>query len=176
MNQNNLTRRRLVVAIAAFSGAAAIGLESQWPLVSRAWAESLAQPDAGVRAAMLRMARLLYPHDALPDAVYAGVLDRALSEVAAGAEFGKQLDQAADALDVRAGRPWLELEPAAQVAAMRDIEKEAFFVVVQNVVRAGVYNDPAFWKHIGYAGPSKGFGGYLHRGAGEIDWLPGKRS
>lgn len=176
MNQSNLTRRRLVVAIAAFSGAAAVGLDTQWSLVSRAWAESPAQPDAGVHAAMLRMARLLYPHEALSDAVYAGVLDRALSEVAGGTEFGKQLDQAAEALDVRAGRSWLELEPADQVAVMREIETESFFVAIENAVRAGIYNDPVFWKHIGYAGPSKGFGGYLNHGAGEIDWLPEKRT
>ncbi len=174
MNRSNLTRRRLVVAIAAFSGAAAIGLESRLSLLGRAWAESPGQSDAGVRAAMLRMARLLYPHDALPDAVYAGVLDRALSGVAAGAGFANQLDQAAAALDARAGRTWLDLEPAAQVAAMRDIEKTPFFVAIQDAVRAGIYNDPAFWKHVGYAGPSMGFGGYLHRGAGDIDWLPGK--
>jgi hypothetical protein len=29
----------------------------------------------------------------------------------------------------------------------------------------------AYWKHVGYPGPSKDFGGYLRRGAGEIDWL-----
>jgi hypothetical protein len=174
VNQSNLARRRLIVAIAGFAGATAIGIDSRLSLLGRAWAESAGQPDAGVRAAMLRMARLLYPHGELPDTVYAGILDRALSEVATGAEFGKQLDEAAAALDARAGRRWLDLEQAAQVAAMRDIETEAFFVAIQNAVRAGIYNDPAFWKHAGYAGPSKGFGGYLHRGAGEIDWLPEK--
>jgi hypothetical protein len=172
MNQNNLARRRLLVAVVAFSGAAAIGLEPRLSFLSRAWAESPAQPDTGVRAAMLRMARLLYPHDALPDSVYAGILDRALSDVAARADFGKQLDQAAAALDARAGRPWQDLDLAAQIAAMRGIETEAFFVAIEDAVRAGIYNDPAFWKHVGYPGPSKGFGGYLHRGAGEIDWLP----
>ena len=57
---------------------------------------------------------------------------------------------------------------------MRGIETEAFFVAIQATVQFGVYNDPDFWKHVGYPGPSKGFGGYLHRGAGDIDWLPEK--
>jgi hypothetical protein len=176
MNDSNLTRRRMVGAIIAFSGAAAMGLDSRWSLASRAWAESTGQSGAGVTAAMLRMARLLYPHDALSDAVYSGVLDRSLSAVAAGTEFRNQLDQAATALDARAGRPWLELDPAAQLCVMRDIEQEAFFVAIQEAVRTGIYNDPTFWKHIGYGGPSKGLGGYLHRGAGDIDWLPRKLS
>jgi hypothetical protein len=29
----------------------------------------------------------------------------------------------------------------------------------------------AFWQQVGYPGPSKGFGGYLHHGPGEVDWL-----
>jgi hypothetical protein len=176
MNQNQLARRRFVVAIVALSGAAGTALNPQLSVLSRAWAETPKALDQGARAAMVRMARLLYPHDALADAVYAGVLDRTLSDVAAGAEFGRQLDQAAAALDARAGGPWQDLDQAAQVAAMRRIETEAFFVAIQNAVRAGIYNDPAFWKHVGYAGPSKGFGGYLHRGAGDIEWLPEKLS
>jgi len=172
MNDSNLTRRRMVGAIVAITGAAAIGLESQWPLVSRAWVESAGSTSAGARAAMLRMARLVYPHDALADAVYSGVLDRSLSAVATGTEFRNQLDQATAALDARAGRPWLELDTDAQLAVMRDVEQEAFFVAIRDAVRTGIYNDPTFWKHIGYGGPSKDLGGYLHRGAGDIDWLP----
>ena len=137
MNDSNLTRRRMVGAIVAITGAAAIGLESQWPLVSRAWVESAGSTSAGARAAMLRMARLVYPHDALADAVYSGVLDRSLSAVATGTEFRNQLDQ---------GLVGEVTAPACTRA------------------RSSSY--------IGYGGPSKDLGGYLHRGAGDIDWLP----
>lgn len=174
MNQNQLARRRFVVAIMALSGAAGTALNPQLSLFSRAWAESPGQPGEGVLAAMVRMARLLYPHDALSDEVYAGILDRALSETAAGAAFAGQLDAAAAALDARAGGAWRDLDTAAQVEVMRGIETEAFFVAIQATVQFGVYNHRDFWKHVGYPGPSKGFGGYLHRGAGDIDWLPEK--
>lgn len=174
MNQSQLARRRFVVAIMALSGAAGTALNPQLSLFSRAWAESTGAPDRDVLAAMVRMARLLYPHDALSDDVYAGVLDRALSETAAGAAFAGQLDAAAAALDARSGGVWQDLDVAAQIEAMRAVETEAFFVAIQATVQFGVYNDPDFWKHVGYPGPSKGFGGYLHRGAGDIDWLPEK--
>ena len=59
------------------------------------------------------------------------------------------------------------------VDAMRRIEAEPYFVAIRNRVRAGIYMNPVFWQHVGYPGPSKGFGGYLRRGAGDIDWLPG---
>ena len=161
MNQKQLERRRFVVAIMALSGAAGTALNPQLSLFSRAWAESPGQPGEGVLAAMVRMARLLYPHDAL-------------SETAAGAALAGQLDAAAAALDARAGGAWRDLDRAAQVEVMRGIETEAFFVAIQATVQFGVYNDRDFWKHVGYPGPSKGFGGYLHRGAGDIDWLPEK--
>jgi hypothetical protein len=172
MNQHRLTRRRFVVALIALSGAAGAVLEPRLLALSRAWAESPGQVDEALRLAMVRLARLLYPHDALSDEVYADVLDQALSDAAAGAVFARQLEEAAAALAERSGGTWPDLDVAAQIEAMRGIETESYFVAIQNHVQAGIYNGAAFWKHAGYPGPSKDFGGYLHRGAGEIDWLP----
>lgn len=172
MNQRNLSRRRFVVALAAFWGGAGSTLAPGLLSTSLAWANSEDPADDEVHAAMVRMARLLYPHDALPDDVYARVLDQVLSDTASGKEFGTRLDAAAAALDERSGVSWLALDAAAQIDAMRSIENEPFFVAIQNTVRAGIYNSPSFWQHVGYEGPSKDFGGYRNRGAGEIDWLP----
>jgi hypothetical protein len=172
MDRCTLTRRRFVVAVIALSGAAGAALDPGLFRLSRAWAESPGELGEAVLAAMVRLARLLYPHEALADAVYADVLDRALSDPAADPAFGAELDAAYAALAERSGGAWRELDAAAQVDLMRNIETEAWFTAIQNRVRAGIYNAPAFWKHIGYPGPSKDFGGYLHKGAGEIDWLP----
>jgi len=172
MQQPSLTRRRFIVALAALCGAAGSALKPDLFSVSRAWAESAGPPDGALRETMVRMARLLYPHDALSDDVYAAVLDQALSDMASGEAFSRQLDEAAAALAEQTGGAWLGLDPAAQIQAMRDIETEPFFVAVENQVRAGIYMGAAFWKHVGYPGPSKGFGGYRYHGAGDIDWLP----
>lgn len=166
MHQDRLTRRRFVVSVIALSGSA-LGPDI-FPL-GRTWAASASEIDESTRSEMVRMARLLYPHDALADDVYAGVLDRALSDVATGAQFAARLDAAADALDARAGGAWQQLDAAKQLEAMEAIGAESFFVAIQNQVRAGIYNGAAFWEHVGYPGPSTGFGGYIHRGAGDID-------
>ena len=171
MNQHRLTRRRFVTAVIALCAGAGSSIESGLFSISRAWAGSGTAVDPAVRDAMVRMARLLYPHDALPDPVYAAVLDQALAEVAGGAAFASQLDEAAAALNAKAEGRWQDLDGAAQIAAMRSVENEAFFTAIQNQVRVGIYMGEAFWKHVGYPGPSKDFGGYLRRGAGEIDWL-----
>lgn len=172
MNQNPLPRRRFLVAVIALSAAAGSALQPGLFAVSRAWAGSPGRVDPAARRAMVRMARLLYPHDALADDVYAGVLDQALDDIATGGGFAGQLDAASTALAAHAGGDWQALDEAGQIEAMRGIASEPYFAAIQNAVRAGIYNGAAFWQLVGYAGPSKDFGGYLHRGAGDIDWLP----
>ena len=172
MDKNPLTRRRFIISVIALSGAAGAVVEPGLFALSQAWAESSGHVDEMVRRNMLRMARLLYPHDALSDEVYASVLEQTLSDIVSGDIFAQQLEEANNALAERSGGAWYDLDPAAQLEDMQSIESEAYFAAIQNKVRAGIYNGPAFWKHIGYPGPSKGFGGYLHHGAGEIDWLP----
>lgn len=172
MDQDQLTRRRFLVAVIAFSGAAGSALRPDLLSMSRAWAESVSTLDDSLRQAMIRMARLLFPHDALANDVYAEILDTVLSDTASSTEFTAHLEAAAAALDRQSGGAWRELDETAQIAAMRSIAEEAYFVAIREQVRVGIYNGAAFWQHIGYPGPSKGFGGYLYRGAGDIDWLP----
>lgn len=172
MDQNHLTRRRFIISAIALSAAAGAVAKPALFGLSQAWAESPGHVDEMVRRNMLRMARLLYPHDALSDEVYARVLEQTLSDVVSGDIFAQQMEEANTALAERSGGTWLDLDPAAQLEVMQSIETEAYFAAIQNNVRAGIYNGQAFWKHVGYPGPSKDFGGYLHHGAGEIDWLP----
>lgn len=171
MNQDPLTRRRFVTALVALAAGAGQSLEPRLFSLGRAWAESGGQVDPPVRDAMVRMARLLFPHDSLSDDVYAGVLDQALADAAGGAAFAADLDAAAAALSGHARGAWPDLDDAAQIEALRGLEQEPWFAAIQDRVRAGIYMGAAFWKQMGYPGPSKGFGGYLNHGAGEIDWL-----
>jgi len=172
MDQHEMTRRRFIVSVIALSAAAGSALRPGLFALSRAWAESGSALDPSLRDAMLHMARLLFPHDALSDETYAGMLDQALSDTAASEAFAAYFEAAVAALDRQSGGSWSELDDAAQIDAMRSIEAEPYFVAIREQVRFGIYNSRAFWKHVGYPGPSKGFGGYLHRGAGDIDWLP----
>jgi hypothetical protein len=128
MDQNQLTRRRFIVAVIAFSGVAGSALRPGLFSVSRAWAESASLLDDAVRQAMVRMARLLFPHDALADETYAEVLDQALSDAATSTAFAEHLEAAAAALDQQSGGSWPELGVTAQIDAMRSIEEEPYFV------------------------------------------------
>ncbi len=133
MEQNPLTRRRFVVYLAAFSGLAGTALQTDLFSTSRAWAESIGPVDEPIRQSMVRMARLLYPHDALTDEVYADVLDSALSGTAGGADLARQLEAAAGALDRQSGGSWNGKDASEQIAAMRAIEAEPLRVRRQPV-------------------------------------------
>ena len=161
MRNSITTRRRFVAAAVALSGSATLQ-----PILAWAQAGNGGPPGAD----MVRMARLLYPHAALSDDVYAAVLGHALGQSAT--DFAEALDEAAVMLDLEAGADFLAADEAAQIAAMRAIEGEAIFAAIRTKVRDGLYLHPECWKVVGYGGPSFQDGGYLHRGAGEIDWLP----
>ena len=169
MRDKSLGRRRFLVAAIALFGAGTVGPSGL--RLGRAWAQSSAQLDASTKNAMVRMARLLFPHDAIADEVYADALDAALTATAADASFAQTLRQAESVLDRQGATAFAELDEAAQLAALRAVEREAFFSAIQFAVRSRFYNHPTVWEHLGYGGPSFAQGGYLNRGAGEVDWL-----
>ena len=70
---------------------------------------------------------------------------------------------------VRAG----QLDEEDQLAAMIAVEQMDFFAVIRGAVSQRLYYHPAIWALLGYEGPSFQQGGYLNRGAGDIDWLGG---
>jgi hypothetical protein len=123
--------------------------------------------------ALRQMARLLYPHDALSDDIYAAVLQPLQSRAADDPALSAALQAGLEELDRLAGRDWRSAPPEEQVRALQQIAKAPFFATVQEAVRAQLYQHPEVWKVIGYEGPSAPLGGYLHRGFADIDWLPG---
>jgi hypothetical protein len=150
-------------------------------LASAAGAALLASlPGCGVEAglgethsvALLRMARLLYPHEALPDDVYAQVLrpleSRALDEPIFGATLRAGLDE----LDQVAGQEWRTASAMEQIVTLERIEETPFFATVRDALRTRLYERPELWDLVGYEGPSAPYGGYLNRGFDDIDWLP----
>lgn len=161
MRNRELTRRRFLVAAITFSSAAAGATILR---ASSAWAQSGTKPDAS----MIRLARLMFPHDGVPDDVFAEILDDALTATAADGSFAAALDAAERALPA----DFMALDGETQLSDLQAIQHEAFFGGIFTAVRFRLYNHPVAWAVMNYDGPSWQKGGYLNRGAGEIDWLP----
>ncbi len=167
-----LSRRRFLVAAIALSGIAS-GIPGPSVLrLSRAWAQSGTSLEEDISRALVQMARRLYPHDSISDEVYAQVLDDVLASTVNDESFAETFRSAEQALNSQQPADFIDLEADAQIGAMRAVEQMSFFAAIQGAVKIRLYNHPAIWNLLVYEGPSYQQGGYLNRGAGEIDWLP----
>ena len=134
------------------------------------------EPQSGLgendKRTLLRMARLLYPHDALADDIYVEVLQPLQVQAAGDATLSADLRAGFETLDGAAGADWRTAPAETQIETLRRIEDGAFFGTVQEAVRTRLYEDPDVWRLIGYEGSSVEHGGYINRGFDDIDWLP----
>jgi hypothetical protein len=111
----------------------------------------------------LRVARVMFPHDMLPDIAYAKVVKALEAEA-------ETIEQGVTALDDPT--PFLELDADAQLEAVRKMEGTEYFDLVRSTAVVELYDNPLVWQALGYEGPSAHLGGYLHRGFDDLDWLP----
>ena len=122
------------------------------------------------RETTLRAARVMFPHDALPDEAYEKVVRKLEADAAGDEAIAATVEQGVAALDDR--QPFTELGPDAQLEALRRQEGSQFFELVKATTVVELYDQPLVWKAFGYEGPSTHLGGYLHRGFDDLDWLP----
>jgi hypothetical protein len=138
---------------------------------SRTWALELSALDEATAGILLRLARLLYPHDRMEDAVYAMVV-KALDKDAAGAGVKQLLAAGVAALDAAAGGSFLAQPPQRQLVAVKALEGTLFFEKVRGTCITALYDNPLAYAHFGYEGGSWDKGGYLERGFNDLKWLP----
>jgi hypothetical protein len=164
MDDSHISRRRFILAAVAASSV--IPVPRNWLPGNIAWAETPANP------ALIQLARLLFPHAGLADDVYADVVEILFTSFAAHPESGQLLDVAESALDAQLEGNWFDADEDSQIAAIRNIQGEAFFAAILAGLRSTFYYHPKVWAHLDYPGSSKEYGGYQHRGFNDISWLP----
>jgi hypothetical protein len=165
------TRRRFLVAAITFSTIGTGLTGPSWLATSAAWADTGDGSDASL-SLLAKMTRHLFPHDRIPDSVYGSVMNNILATAAGDPGLNNILHQAEDALNSRQDTSWYELSAAEQLNVLKEIQNDDFFAVVRETVRGNFYYHPDVWKYLDYPGSSKEFGGYIHRGFDDIDWLP----
>ena len=170
--------RRGVLKAGVATGAVYIVL-SGVPLVlgrGGAWAMELKAFTPAEGAALMRVTRDMFPHDNLPDAIYAAAIGP-LDEEATKTPATKSLVSAGIAdLNARAmkagGKTFADTaEEYVRVGILRQMETSAFFQKVFGSTQTPVYNNRDAWPAFGFEGPSAPLGGYLHRGFNDLDWL-----
>jgi len=122
------------------------------------------------RETTLRVARVMYPHDTLPDEAYEKVVRAVEAEASGNEGVRATIAQGIAALDDPT--PFGERESDAQLQALRDAEGTPYFDLVRATAVVELYDNPLVWKAFGYEGPSVYLGGYVNRGFDDLDWLP----
>jgi hypothetical protein len=118
------------------------------------------------------LARTLYPHDALPDAVYERVTAKVAEAAAEDKAQGQMVNDGVADLDGRGDEQFTERSADQKLADAKAIAGSDFFELVRSTAVVEIYSDARTWKQFGYEGPSFDQGGYLHRGFNDLDWLP----
>jgi hypothetical protein len=118
------------------------------------------------------LARTLYPHVALADAVYERVPAKIAEAVAGDPAQATTVNDGVADLDGRGDQPFTQRTPEQQLEDAKAIAGSAFFELVRSTAVVEIYSDAHTWRLLGYEGPSFAQGGYLHRGFNDLDWLP----
>ncbi|MEM9760977.1 MAG: hypothetical protein AAF968_00455 [Pseudomonadota bacterium] len=128
--------------------------------------------DAESKALLLRMLRVMYPHERFPDAPYERTGDAI--RAAAQKSIAQSLMFAEGLQDLKAS-DFNGMDDATALAHLTSIESTDFFQLVRGTTVVTLYNDPEVWEILGYEGPSFDKGGYINRGFNDLDWLPEPR-
>jgi hypothetical protein len=159
-----------VPAVALVAAGAAISPTSVWAQDGKALKPR-------TMATLVRMARDIYPHDHLADSYYIIAVGPWDGKAGQDAQVKDLIETGVVLLDgttmARFSTGYLETPWEEQrVAALKAIEQTPFFQKIQGDLVVSLYNQHDLWKKFGYEGPSAEYGGYIHRGFDDIDWLP----
>jgi hypothetical protein len=136
---------------------------------------STSAADAASVAAVAQVVRVMFPHSSFPDGPYERCASAIVEAGGEDVRWRAQLEQGLRDLDVVGGAPFASLDPSVALDVLRGMSATEFFQGIRSRVITTLYDDREVWKILGYEGPSFESGGYLHRGFGDLDWLPEPR-
>ena len=172
-----ITRRGFVQASTAAVPAAALATAGLGLSAQAAWAQAAKALKPHTMATLVQLSRDVFPHDQFGDNLYIAAVQPWDEKAAADPAFKEMMEGGvarldSDAKDQFGGAylttPW----ESDRVRVLQGMEHTAFFKKCRGDLVVSLYNQPAVWAKLGYEGPSAEYGGYIHRGFDDIDWLP----
>lgn len=119
---------------------------------------------------LTRIIQHILPHPRLDTQVYVDAVMVLTDRANNSPSFKRQLQDGIAGLN--ASNNWLEQTDAEQIKALKNIDQDSLFRILQTTALEQVYRDERTWELVGYEGEAIKFGGYVHRGFNDIDWLP----
>lgn len=167
-----LARREFLKGSGILIGSLATGTVLAGLAPSTAWALELKTLSTAEGQALMYMGRVLYPHQKLPDAVYALLAKDLDAKAASDAAAAKQLQDGIAWLNKSAGGSFLKANPNRREEIVRSMEGTAFFGTVRGQCITSLYDNDMAYAVFGYPGSAWEKGGYITRGFQDLKWLP----
>lgn len=167
-----LTRRDMLRGSGVLMGTIAIGSPLAALAPSTVWAVELKTLSKAEGEALLQMGRVLYPHERLPDAVYALLAKDLDADAAKSADTAKLMREGIAALDKAAGGSFVKAKKDQKASAVKSLEGQPFFGAVRGKCITSLYDNDMAYKVFGYPGSAWEKGGYITRGFQDLKWLP----
>jgi hypothetical protein len=167
-----LTRREFLKGSGVLMGTIAAGSALSALAPSTVWAVELKTLSRAEGAAIMKMARVLYPHKRLGDAVYALVAKDLDAGAGSDANTARLLKDGVAALNQAAGGDFAKVDRKKQLAVVKSMEGQPFFNAVRGKCVTSLYDNDMAFATFGYPGSSWEKGGYITRGFQDLKWLP----
>lgn len=139
---------------------------------TRAWALEATELNASQAEVLLSLAKRLYPHATLPDAVYAILVKDIDEQCAADKTTKLMVLSGIFDLNTQAGGSWVDASAEKQLGILTGMNSDPFFQKIRGQCIHSIYDNQMAFKHFGYQGESFSKGGYLLRGFDDLTWLP----
>jgi len=167
-----LARRDFLKGSGLLFGSLATGSLLAGLAPSTAWALELKTLSTEQGQTIMAMGRVLYPHQKLPDAVYA-LLSKDIDAKASGdAGAAKMIKDGIAWLNQSAGGNFAKASAAKREEIVRGMEGTAFFATVRGQCITSLYDNDMAYAVFGYPGSAWEKGGYITRGFQDLKWLP----
>lgn len=167
-----LARRSFLKGSGILFGSLATGSLLAGLAPSNAWALELKTLTTEQGQTLIAMGRVLYPHERLPDAVYA-LLAKDLDANASGdAASAKLMQDGLARLNESAGGNFAKAIAAKREEIVRSLEGSVFFSTVRGQCVTSLYDNDMAYAVFGYPGSAWEKGGYISRGFQDLKWLP----
>jgi hypothetical protein len=167
-----LARREFLKGSGLLFGTLASGTMLAGLAPSSAWALELKKLSTAEGQTLMAMGRTLYPHEKLPDAVYA-LLAKDIDGAAAGnADTAKMIQAGIEWLNESAGGNFAKASAKKREDIVRSMEGTTFFNTVRGQCITSLYDNDMAYAVFGYPGSAWEKGGYITRGFQDLKWLP----
>jgi hypothetical protein len=163
-------RRRFLETSVMLTGVLVAGSSIAILAPSLAWALEVTNLNQHQAESVLALAKALYPHKDLPDAVYALVV-KDIDRFAADAQSRATVAAGVQMLDGKAGGSFSLSLDARKHRVLEMLIQSPFVQKVRSACISTLYNNDMAFVHFGYEGEAFAKGGYVHRGFNDLAWL-----